>query len=46
MEVSNTKKANDEKSTEEVQIAEKLHPLEVKFGREPKIQPSEQWNWH
>ena len=46
MEVSNTKKANDEKSTKSLPIGEKLHPLEAKFGREPKIEPTEQWHWH
>ena len=46
MEASKIKKLNDGKSTNTSQIAEKLHPLEAKFGREPKIQPTEQWHWH
>lgn len=46
MEASNTKKANDEKNTKIAQVAEEIHPLEAKFGREPKIQPTEQWHWH
>jgi hypothetical protein len=27
-------------------IKEGLHPLEVKFGREPKIEPTDHWSWH
>ena len=46
MEASNTKKANDDKGMKTVQTGKKLHPLEAKFGLEPKIQPTEQWHWH
>ena len=46
MEASNLKKANDRRGKKQQQIIEKLHPLEVKFGLEPKIEPSEQWHWH
>jgi hypothetical protein len=46
VEASNTKRTNDEKAIKTLHIDEKLHPLEAKFGREPKIQPTEQWHWH
>ncbi len=26
--------------------SEKLHPLELKYGKEPKIEPQERWSWH
>lgn len=25
---------------------DKLHPLEAKYGKEPKIVPQERWSWH
>ena len=26
--------------------SEKIHPLELKYGKEPKIEPQETWSWH
>ncbi|MHA2225497.1 MAG: hypothetical protein ACXAC8_09855 [Candidatus Hodarchaeales archaeon] len=25
---------------------ENIHPLEVKYGKEPKIDPVDRWRWH
>lgn len=25
---------------------ENIHPLEVKYGKEPKIDPVNRWRWH
>jgi hypothetical protein len=26
--------------------ADEIHPLEMKYGKEPKIEPQEHWSWH
>lgn len=26
--------------------SEEIHPLEMKYGKEPKIEPQEHWSWH
>ena len=46
MEARDIKKANDERWKIISQLVENLHPLEAKFGQEPKIEPTEQWHWH
>ena len=46
MQASKTKKVNDAKSKETLQVKKDLHPLEAKFGLEPKIEPTEKWHWH
>ncbi|MHA1940659.1 MAG: hypothetical protein ACXACP_03910 [Candidatus Hodarchaeales archaeon] len=39
-------KADKSSSYKRVASEEKLHPLELKYGKEPKIQPTEEWSWH
>ena len=46
MEAKNIKRMNDGKLRQLPQQFENLHPLEAKFGQEPKIEPTEQWHWH
>ncbi len=46
MEKNTKEKAKGMDQTKLSPIREELHPLEVKFGREPKIEPTEQWHWH
>jgi len=29
-----------------VSLSEPLHPLERKYGKEPKIDPKDLWHWH
>lgn len=42
---SNFEKELDDKNIKE-DLTEKLHPLERKFGKEPKVKDEDLWNWH
>ena len=35
-----------EKGVKKSVQSEKLHPLELKYGKEPKIEPQDTWSWH
>ncbi len=35
-----------EKGVQKLAQSEKLHPLELKYGKEPKIEPQDKWSWH
>ena len=37
---------NPQNSAEIIAREDELHPLEVKYGKEPKIEPQERWSWH
>ncbi|MHA2075129.1 MAG: hypothetical protein ACW97X_10960 [Candidatus Hodarchaeales archaeon] len=38
--------SNPQNSADNIARKDKLHPLEVKYGKEPKIEPQERWSWH
>jgi hypothetical protein len=39
-------KVEKDNSFNRISSEEKLHPLELKYGKEPKIPPTEKWSWH
>lgn len=52
MEKSNVKivkeAGNNKKSKKSIANEEVMHPLEVKYGKEPpiEIKPEDRWHWH
>ncbi|MHA1975613.1 MAG: hypothetical protein ACW98F_05700 [Candidatus Hodarchaeales archaeon] len=46
MEPTTDKKADDQIPKKGQHKKDGLHPLELKYGLEPKIEPTEKWSWH
>ena len=46
MEPTTNEKADDLNLKKGLSKKDDLHPLELKYGLEPKIEPTEKWAWH
>ncbi len=42
----NDQKPNVEATSTKTADEEELHPLELKYGKEPKIKLEDLWHWH